>query len=80
MARTWASLESYVDAERFADVSDFLRIQQREARWWRDASIAWWQSVNGLPLPQGVRPPDQSLDYYRALTFPEEPGHPHAPN
>jgi alpha-glucuronidase len=80
MARTWASLEPYVDAERFADVGDFLRIQQGEARWWRDASIAYWQSLNGLPLPQDARPPERSLDYYRSLTFPEEPGHPHAPN
>ena len=80
MARTWATLERYVDAERFADVGDFLRIQQREARWWRDASLAYWQSLNGLPLPQGARQPEHSLEYYRGLTFPEEPGHPHAPN
>ncbi len=53
---TWASLKPYVDAERFAAVSDDLSIQQQEARWWRDASIAYWQSVNGLPLPDGVAP------------------------
>ena len=64
----------------FRDVSDFLRIQQGEARWWRDASIAYWQSLNGLALPANARRPERSLDYYRGLTFPEEPGHPHAPN
>lgn len=74
MARTWAVQEPYVDAERFAEVGDFLRIQQREARWWRDASIAYWQSLNGRALPEGVRPPEHSLDYYKALTFPEAPG------
>jgi alpha-glucuronidase len=55
-------------------VSDFLRIQQGEARWWRDASVAYWQSLNGLPLPQGTRPPEHSLDHYQTLTFPEAPG------
>ena len=70
----------HVDAERFGDVGDFLRIQQREARWWRDASLLYWQSLNGLALPQGARPPEHSLAYYQGLTFPEEPGHPHAPN
>ena len=40
----------------------------------RDASLANWQAVNGLPLPAGVRPPEHSLDYYKALSFPEAPG------
>jgi alpha-glucuronidase len=74
MARMWAGQAAYVDAERFADVSDDLRIQAKEARWWRDASIAYWQSLNGLPLPAGTRPPERSLDYYKSLQFPDAPG------
>jgi alpha-glucuronidase len=74
MAETWASLRDFVDAERFAEVADYLRIQQREARWWRDASVAYWQSVNGLPLPAGTTAPEHPLDYYRSLSFPEAPG------
>jgi alpha-glucuronidase len=74
MAQTWASLQPYVDPERFTDTADYLRIQGREARWWRDASLAWWQSVNGLPLPAGTRPPAHSLAYYKSLSFPEAPG------
>ena len=30
--------------------------------------------ANGLPLPNGVRPPEHSLEHYRSLTFPEAPG------
>ena len=75
MARTWAAQEPFVDAERFADVSDYLRIQQDEARWWRDASLAYWQSINGRALPAGARSPEHSLEHYRSLTFPEAPGH-----
>jgi alpha-glucuronidase len=74
MAQTWSSLQGYIDPERFADTADFLRIQQQEARWWRDASIANWQSINRLPLPAGTRPPEHPLDYYKALAFPEAPG------
>ena len=74
MQATWAALETFVDEQRFRKVSDFLAIQLREARWWRDACIAYFQSVNGLPLPDGVRPPTQSLDYYRGLRFPYAPG------
>lgn len=72
----WTALAPYVDSERFGAVADFLRIQQREARWWRDASIAYFGSVCGCALPPGVRPPAHPLDWYRALRFPDAPGNP----
>ena len=74
MARTWEAQERHVDAERFRDVSEFLRIHGQEARWWRDASIAYWRSLNGLEMPAGAEPPEHSLEHYRSLTFPEAPG------
>lgn len=70
----WAALEGEVDAERFGHVSAFLAIQEQEARWWRDASIAYWQSINGLPLPEGAAPPAHDLDHYKSLSFPYAPG------
>lgn len=73
-AATWSALESEIDPERFRAISERLAIQQTEARWWRDASIAYWQSVNGLPLPEGTAKPPFSIDYYRTLEFPEAPG------
>ena len=51
-----------------------LEIQQEEAQWWRDASLAYWQDVNGLALPAGTAAPAMTLDEYRALEFPEAPG------
>jgi alpha-glucuronidase len=74
MRRTWAGLERFVDAERFAQVSAFLAIQEQEARWWRDACIAYFQSVNRRPLPPGFAPPAHSLEYYKSLKFPYAPG------
>ncbi|MEO5706189.1 MAG: alpha-glucuronidase [Alteraurantiacibacter sp.] len=74
MAETWAGLRNYVDPQRFRAVSQNLAIQQREARWWRDGSLAYWQSVNQLPLPASTRPPAESLEHYRSLEFPEAPG------
>ena len=74
MAEIWAEQEGRVDAQRFRDTAEFLAIQQAEARWWRDASIAYWQSLNGLPLPAGARAPEHPLEYYRQLSFPEAPG------
>jgi alpha-glucuronidase len=75
MRRTWQSLGGRVDDERFTEVAAFLRIQEQEAQWWRDASIAYFQSVSNRPLPAGATPPARGLDYYKALSFPYVPGH-----
>src|SRR5699024_8819120 len=74
MRATWRGLKGDIDAERYRKAAEFLAIQQREAQWWRDASIAYWQSLNGLPLPAGYAPPAHSLKYYESLKFPHAPG------
>jgi alpha-glucuronidase len=74
MGRTWAGLAPYVDPERHAQVASFLAIQKNEARWWRDASIAYFQTLSQRPLPPGEPPPAHSLDYYESLKFPYAPG------
>ena len=73
MIEAWRSLRPYLDGQRYDDTLQFLVIQQNEAQWWRDASIAYWQSVNHLPSPAGVVPPARPLDYYKSLEFPEAP-------
>jgi alpha-glucuronidase len=80
MRKTWSGLGAFVDPERFAQVAAFLAIQQREAQWWRDASIAYFQSLSHLPLPPGFAPPPHSLQYYESLCFPYAPGNPGAPS
>ncbi len=74
MRRTWASLRPYVDDQRFEDTATFLGIQEKEARWWRDASVAYFQSLSKRPLPEGSPSPEHSLKYYKSLSFPEAPG------
>ncbi|HET7777530.1 MAG TPA: alpha-glucuronidase family glycosyl hydrolase [Rudaea sp.] len=75
MRATWRGLDGRIDTGRYAQVAAFLAIQEKEAQWWRDASIAYFQSINALPLPAGFAPPAHSLDYYEALSFPYAPGH-----
>lgn len=76
MRRTWAGLAAFVDAERYAQVSAFLAIQEKEAQWWRDASIAYFQTFSQRPIPKGYAPPAHSLEEYKGLTFPYAPGDP----
>jgi alpha-glucuronidase len=74
MQQRWAGLEGKVDARRWAEVRDFLAIQRQEAQWWRDASIAYWQSLSKRPLPAGHAAPPQPLSYYEAIRTPHAPG------
>ncbi len=74
MRRTWALQQGRVDAERFAQVAGFLAIQEQEAKWWRDACVAYFQSISKLPLPAGSVAPEHPLEYYQALKFPYAPG------
>jgi alpha-glucuronidase len=74
MRATWAGLAPYVDAERHAQVAAFLAIQEQEARWWRDACIAYFQTFSKRPLPAGYAPPAHPLEYYQSLKFPYAPG------
>jgi alpha-glucuronidase len=76
MQTQWAALKPYVDEERFSITSDFLAMQKENAALWRDASIAYFQSLSGLPLPNGVAAPAQPLSYYKELRVPFAPGSP----
>lgn len=75
MRKDWDELAPLVDRERHSQIATFLQIQEREATWWRDACIAYFQSVAQRPIPAGYQPPQHSLDYYQALEFPYVPGH-----
>ncbi len=76
MQRSWDSLERLVDAERFHRVQALLRVQEAEARWWRDASVLYWQSFSHLPLPPDYEVPRHPLDWYRQLRCPADPRKP----
>jgi len=72
----WQKLKPLIDAERWSKTEDFLAREEADSRLWRDASLAYWMSINGLPLPPDVAPPAHDLDWYKALRFPYAPGNP----
>lgn len=76
MRRTWQSLQGKIDAQRFGAVSDFLSIQEKEARWWRDAALQYFGTFSRIPIPAGYEKPAHSLDYYMKLRCPADPRRP----
>jgi alpha-glucuronidase len=77
--QTWSGLSAYVDPQRYRLTADFLAIQQKDARWWRDASLAYFQSVSHLPLPAGVARPPDTLAHYEDFCIPYVENSPNSP-
>jgi len=73
---TWGTLAPYVDAQRYRLTADYLAIEEQDAQWWRDASIAYFQSISHLPLPAGSAPPPDTLAHYEAFCIPYVEGSP----
>jgi len=74
MQNVWNKAEKYIDYERFNEVKMLLEIQQKEAKWWRDACLLYFQQFSGKELPEGVEKPTQTLEYFKSLKFPFAPG------
>ena len=74
MQQQWQSLTGLIDKERFTQVSMLLDIQKKEAEWWRNACLLYFQTFSRMPIPPGVGHADQTLEYYKSLHFPYAPG------
>ncbi|HXY19232.1 MAG TPA: alpha-glucuronidase family glycosyl hydrolase [Gemmatimonadales bacterium] len=79
MLATWDSLAPRVDPARFDSVRAYLAIQAAEARWWRDASVVYWQSLNQLPIPAPYAAPLHTLEFYQRLGCPADVRKPRCP-
>lgn len=60
--KVWDSLEKYVDVRRFREVQSKLRIQSRDAVWWKDACLLYFQLFSEMPIPYDIERPVHDLD------------------
>lgn len=74
MIKIWKSLENKIDTMRFNHVKMLLAIQEKEAVWWRNACLLYFQTFSKMPIPDEYEQPDKTLDYYMSLEFPYAPG------
>lgn len=70
----WESLDAHVDEERHAHVLSFLKIQAKEAVWWKDACLLYFQQFAQSPLTDGVEPPEKDLEYFMGIRHRYVPG------
>jgi len=62
LQREWNSLEGAVDSTLFKDVQLRLMTQTRDAEWWKDGCLLYFQSLNKLPFPSYLEPPVHTLE------------------
>jgi len=74
MMNIWKQAKTYISDDQYNEVRMLLEIQLQEAKWWRNASLLYFQTFSGRELPDGVGRPEENLEYYKSLKFPYAPG------
>jgi alpha-glucuronidase len=67
--KEWDTLAEAIDSERHREVAKKLAIQERDAVWWRDACLLYFQTFAKRPLPAGVEKPMKILEEYKATSL-----------
>lgn len=60
--KIWDKAENLIDAERFKDVQSRLKIQMRDAIWWKDACLLYFQDFSKQPIPADIERPVHELN------------------
>jgi alpha-glucuronidase len=72
--RQWNSVEKNIDEDRFQQVQQLLNIQLKDAIWWRNACLLYFQTFSKMPIPSNYEQPDKTLEYYKGIRILFAPG------
>lgn len=62
LQKTWDEMQPYVDEDTFLEVQSKLKQQTRDAMWWRDGCLLYFQEFSGLPIPSDLERPIYDLE------------------
>jgi len=60
--KIWDKSEPCIDVQRFVEIQSKLRIQARDAVWWKDACLLYFQTYSKRPIPYDIERPVHDLD------------------
>ena len=72
--KQWSKQNNRIDATLYQQVYQLINIQEKEAVWWRNACLLYFQTFAKKHIPAECAQPDNNLDYYKNLKFPYAPG------
>lgn len=65
--KTWDRMQPYVDTERFLHTQSRLRTQARDAVWWKDACLLYFQQYSKRPVPYDIERPVHELEELKKI-------------
>ncbi|MDR3219917.1 MAG: alpha-glucuronidase [Dysgonamonadaceae bacterium] len=65
--KIWDRQENRVDAERFCHVQSRLKIQSKDAVWWKDACLLYFQTFSKRPVPYDIERPVNELEELKMI-------------
>ena len=68
--KVWDKAEKQVDPERFLSVQSLLMTQARDAVWWKDACLLYFQEFSGMPIPYDIERPIHELKDLKKVQLP----------
>ena len=67
LQKQWARVQPQFDPALYADVAACLQTQRKEALWWRDACVLYFQTLSRHPIPTPLVPPTRTLAEVKSL-------------
>ncbi|GAB3360660.1 alpha-glucuronidase family glycosyl hydrolase [Arachidicoccus ginsenosidivorans] len=67
MQQIWQSMKGKIDEDRFNYVTQLLKQQHLEAKWWRNGCVLYFQQYSKRPLPKDCKEPGKA--YWNYPTF-----------
>ena len=65
--KVWDRIENYIDTQRFHHVQSRLKIQSKDAVWWKDACLLYFQTYSGMPIPYDIERPIHELNELKEI-------------
>mgnify|MGYP003390677266 FL=1 len=65
--KVWESVEKYVDSQRYENIHRKIVRQAKDAIWWRDACMLYFQTFSGMPIPEDCTAPQHTLEELRRV-------------
>ena len=65
--KIWDSLQPSLDEQRFSEVQSKLKIHVKDAMWWRDACLLYFQTFSKMPIPLELERPIHELEELKKI-------------
>lgn len=67
--KLWDNMDNKVDKRRYEEIKEKLKVQLKEAIWWRDACLLYFQTFSKRRIPDELYKPSYELNELKRMKF-----------